>query len=390
MSSSIPKEMLAAQVIEFNKPYKVHKVPVPSDLGPHDLLIKVAVASLCHTDFMVSVGTMGTQLPCTGSHEGSGTVVAVGSSVSGFKEGDRVMAGIIYHPCGTCPDCLGPENYTQYCARSGGYLGVTTHGHFAEFARIDSRTAAVLPDTVSFETAAPLACAGITIYRGVVLSGVKKGEWLAMTGCGGGLGHLGVQFAKALGLNVVGIDARDEGLELTRKGGADVVIDARKGHEEVVRQVHAVTNGEGVTCTLNVSDAAGAMKTAAAVTKMHGTVIQIAQVRLPRPPFSLPREIGVLMKSKPDNVSIPFQELIFRDIRVRGSLISSPQEARDMLQIVAEHGISVNGNSFKGLEEIDKLVHLAESGKMKGKGLLIMDPEQIKKEKENVGGKEMA
>jgi propanol-preferring alcohol dehydrogenase len=61
-----------------------------------------------------------------------------------------------------------------------------------------------------------------------------------------------------------------------------------------------------------------------------------------------------------------------------------------MLQIVAEHGISVNGNPFNGLGEIEKLVHLAESGKMKGKGLLIMDPEQIKKEKENVGGKEMA
>lgn len=284
MSSNIPEEMLAAQVTEFNKPYKVHKVPVPSELGPHDLLIKVAVASLCHTDFMVSKGIMGTELPCTGSHEGSGTVVAVGSDVQGFHPDDRVMAGILYHPCGTCADCLGPENYSQYCPKSGGYIGVTTHGHFAEYARIDSRTAAVLPDKVSFETAAPLACAGITIYRGVVLSDVKKGEWLAMTGSGGGLGHLGVQFAKALGLNVVGIDARDEGLELTRKGGADVVIDARKGHEEVVKQVHAVTNGEGVTCTLNVSDAEDAMKTACAITKMHGTVIQIAQVRIPFPP----------------------------------------------------------------------------------------------------------
>jgi propanol-preferring alcohol dehydrogenase len=286
MSSSIPKEMLAAQVIEFNKPYKVHKVPVPSDLGPHDLLIKVAVASLCHTDFMVSEGIMGTELPCTGSHEGSGTVVAVGTGVSGFQQGDRVMAGIIFHPCGTCADCLGPENYSQYCARSGGYLGVTAHGHFAEYARIDSRTAAVLPDKVSFETAAPLACAGITIYRGVVLSGVKKGEWLAMTGSGGGLGHLGVQFAKALGLNVIGIDAREAGLELTRKCGADVVVDARAGHDEVVRSVHAVTNGAGVPCTLNISDAEDAAKTACAVTAMHGTVVQIAQVLLP--PLYLP------------------------------------------------------------------------------------------------------
>lgn len=78
----------------------------------------------------------------------------------------------------------------------------TAHGHFAEYARVDTRTAARLPDQLGFETAAPLACAGVTVYRGVVLSGVKKGEWLAMTGSGGGLGHLGVQFAKALGLNV--------------------------------------------------------------------------------------------------------------------------------------------------------------------------------------------
>lgn len=285
-SPNIPEQMLAAQVVEFNKPYKVHKIPVPSSLAPQDLLIKVAVASLCHTDFMVSQGIMGTSLPCTGSHEGSGTVVAVGSDVTSFKLGDRVMAGISYHTCGTCADCRGPDS--QYCPRKEASLGVTTHGFFAEYARIDSRTAAVLPDTVSFETAAPLACAGCTIYRGVVLSGVKPGEWLAMTGSGGGLGHLGVQFAKALGLNVIGIDARDEGLELTRTSGADIVIDARLGYDKVVEQVHSVTASEGATATLNVSDAKDAMKTACAVTRMHGTVIQIAQVSISPPPGAAP------------------------------------------------------------------------------------------------------
>jgi propanol-preferring alcohol dehydrogenase len=126
-------------------------------------------------------------------------------------------------------------------------------------------------------------------------------QWVAMTASGGGLGHLGVQFAKALGLNIVVIDARDESLKLTKKGGTDLVVDARKRPEDVVRQVHAVTNGGGVTCTLNVSDAEDATKTAVAITKMRGTVIQIEQ-----------------------------------------------------------------------------LVHLAESGKMKGKGV-IMDPVQVEK-----------
>lgn len=122
MASSIPKEMLAAQVTSFYQPYTVHKIPVPSPPGSHDLPVKVAVASLCHTDSLVSAGKMGTALPCTGSHEGAGTVVSVGPSVQDFQPGDRVMAGRIYQPCGT--HCLGPENFTQYCARSGGSLGV--------------------------------------------------------------------------------------------------------------------------------------------------------------------------------------------------------------------------------------------------------------------------
>jgi propanol-preferring alcohol dehydrogenase len=331
---------------------------------------------------MVKQGLMGTSLPCTASHEGAGTVVAIGSEAAGFHIGDRVMAGILYARCGTCADCVGPENYSQYCAHLGAHLGVTGDGFFAEYARIDARTACVLPDSVGFETAAPLACAGCTVFRGVKIAGVKKGEWLAIVGSGGGLGHLGVQFARALGLNVVGVDARDEGLELTRKGGAQAVVDARLGHGKVVEEVHKVTNGEGVTATLNVSDADKAMATACAITKMHGTVVQIAQVYS----FSLCDRWCVLLTTlQPPNVSIPFAELVFRDIRVRGSLICSPDEAREMLQVVAEHGISVETNSFKGLSEIEKLVELAESGKMKGKGVIIIDPEQVQKEKrENV------
>ncbi|KAI4915421.1 uncharacterized protein J4E92_009375 [Alternaria infectoria] len=355
--------MLAAQVISFNEPYKVHKIPVPADLAPHDLLIKVAVASLCHTDFMVSSGAMGTPLPCTGSHEGAGTVVATGTSVSQFAVGDRVMAGILYDACGTCAECTGGPHASacpQYCQNTGGFLGITTDGFFAEYARVDARQTAKIPRNVSFLTAAPLACAGVTVYRGIVLSAVRKGDWIAVVGSGGGLGHLGVKFAKAMGVNVVGIDARDEGLELTRLCGADVTVDARIGTEEVVKAVRACTGNEGVKATLNVSDAKESAALACAVTKMHGTMIQLAQ---------------------PDGVVIPFHELILRDIRVRGSAVANLDEARDMLDLVAEHGITVQTSSFQGLGEIEKLVELADSGKMKGKGVVIMDQEQIEREK---------
>ncbi|KAK5166346.1 hypothetical protein LTR04_000740 [Oleoguttula sp. CCFEE 6159] len=352
---SVPEKMLACQVVEYNAPYKIHQVPTPRDLGPYDMLVKTAVASLCHTDGMVSAGVFKTKLPCTASHEGSGTIAAVGSSVTDFKEGDRVMCGLLRNQCGICADCLGPENYSQYCAHNDGAIGVNLDGAFADYVRIDSRTAAKLPDSVSFETAAPLACAGCTVWRGVLQADLKAKEWLAIVGSGGGLGHLGIQFAKALGLQVIGIDARDEGLQLSRTAGADVVIDARRGNEAVVAEVHKVTNGAGADATVNVSDAKSAAATACAVTKLHGVMVQIAQ---------------------PDEVSIPFVELIFRDIRVHGSMICSPAEARRMLAVVAEHHISVKTNAFDGLHEIPKLVELAHGGKMQGKGIVVVDEGQ--------------
>lgn len=219
-------------------------------------------------------------------------------------------------------------------------------GNFAEYVVVDGRNAARLPEKVSFQTAAPMACAGSTVWRGILQAGLKKGEWICLVGSGGGLGHLGVQFAKALGLMVIGIDARDEGLELTRSVGCDVVVDARKGKEEAVRQVQEVTNGDGADATVMLSDAMDAAALGCAATKMHGLLVQIAQ---------------------PPTVNIPFAELVFRDVRIQGSLICSPNEAREMLKVVAEHNITVKTNPFDGLKEIPKLVEFAHGGKMAGK-----------------------
>lgn len=234
-------------------------------------------------------------------------------------------------------------------------------GFYAEYARIDARRATPLPDEVSFLSAAPLACAGRTVYRAVLQANLKSGEWIAFVGSGGGLGHLGVQMAKAMGLQVIGVDARDEGLELTRLNGADVVVDARKGDKAVIEEVHRVTNGMGADSTVNLSDAPTAAATACAVTKMHGIVVQIAQ---------------------PETVNIPFAELIFRDIRIHGSLICSPKESEQMLELVAEHGISVKTNPFYGLDKIENLTKMVHGGKIQGKAVIVIDEEQMQREKE--------
>ena len=132
-------------------------MPTPEKLGLTDILVKVAVGSYCHTDSMVSAGVFGSKLPITGSHEGAGTVLAVGSSVKNFKPGDRVMCGLMKGPCGKCRTCQGPEDYRHYCPNSGPSTGILTDGAFAEYLVCEANQSSKLPEKVSFETAAPLA-----------------------------------------------------------------------------------------------------------------------------------------------------------------------------------------------------------------------------------------
>ena len=191
------------------------------------------------------------------------------------------------------------------------------------------------------------------------------------------MGHLGIQFAKAKGLKVVGIDARDEGLELSKKMGADVVVDARREKKEVIKEVMEITGGDGCAATVNVSDAKTAAALACAITVMHGRMIQIAQVCSTRAVCVNRFADG----RQPAEVAVPFPELIFRDIRIEGSLICSRRQAQEMLELVAEHDISVNTNVFHGLDRIPELLELAHSGLMKGKGIIVVDDRAMQEEK---------
>ncbi|KAK5031824.1 hypothetical protein LTS07_004445 [Exophiala sideris] len=231
-------------------------------------------------------------------------------------------------------------------------MSVQRNGAFQEYLVIDSREASRIPDKMAFETAAPLACAGITVWRGVLQANLNPGEWLGIIGSGGGLGHLGIQFAKAKGLKVLGVDARKEGMALSEEAGADIVLDARLGKEEVARQAREHTGGKGVDGTLNLSDAKAAAATACAITRNHGTMVQIA----------LPQE-----------VSIPFSEYIFRDIRVKGSFLCSQQEAEDMLQCVVQHNIKVEKNIFHGIDQVPTAVEMLRTGQYRGKGVIMID-----------------
>lgn len=199
----IPSEMLACQIVEFGKPHEIRKIPTPQSLDDHHLLLKTAVASLCHSDLEYISGKFtAVKPPVTASHEGTGVVVAKGSKVTQFNVGDRILCSHIANRCHDCEDCNGPESFRHYCSFQAPHMSVGRDGAFAEYLVADARDSTKMPDELSFTTAAPLACAGITVWRGVLQAELKPGQWIGIVGSGGGLGHLGIQFAKAKGLKV--------------------------------------------------------------------------------------------------------------------------------------------------------------------------------------------
>ena len=280
-TQTMPESMQACQIIEFNKPHQFKTIGTPSakELKPYDLLLKVAVSALCHSDLEYLKGVFPIKLPVTASHEGTGTVIGMGSSVTRFKVGDRVVAGQTFGRCGDCEICNGAENYRHYCPNREPMMSVEgRNGAFQEYLVVDAREASPIPDKMSFVTAAPLACAGMTSWRAINQTHLKLGQWIGIVGSGGGLGHLAIQFAKkAKGLRVVAVDARDDGLNLSREVGADLVVDARKGKETVVEEVMKAT-GKGVDATIELSGHPTAAETGAAITRQHGRLVQVAIV----------------------------------------------------------------------------------------------------------------
>lgn len=127
--------MKAARLTSFNSPYTTQDIPIPSasSLGANDVLVKIAVAGYCHTDAMVASGVLGSTLPLTGSHEGAGTVVAVGRAVTKFAPGDRIMVGLMTHLCGRCRECGMGADREHYCKQQGQWPGIFRDGCFAEY-----------------------------------------------------------------------------------------------------------------------------------------------------------------------------------------------------------------------------------------------------------------
>jgi propanol-preferring alcohol dehydrogenase len=239
------KTMKAAVVHEFKKPLSIEDVPVP-EVGPGQILVKIEASGVCHTDLHAADGDWPVKPapPFIPGHEGVGNVAAVGAGVAAVKEGDRVGVPWLHTACGHCKYCLSGWETLCDAQRNTGY---SVNGGFAEYVLADPNYVGHLPDNLGFDMAAPILCAGVTVYKGLKETDTKPGDTVVISGIGG-LGHIAVQYAKAMGLKVIAVDIADEKLALAREMGADAGVNAQS--TDPVAEVKRLCGGaEGVLVT---------------------------------------------------------------------------------------------------------------------------------------------
>jgi propanol-preferring alcohol dehydrogenase len=225
------------------------------------------------------------------------------------KEGDRVGVPWLYSACGHCEYCLSARETVCAEAQFGGY---TKNGGFAEYVVADPTYVAHIPAGLSPRAAAPLICAGITTYKGIKQTEAKPGQWIAISGIGG-LGHLGIQYAKAMGLHVCAVDIDERKLEHATRLGADLVINANSGDPaEILKKA----TGGGAHGVLITAASMGAFKQGIAMTRKFGTC--------------------VLVGLPPGDFPIPLFDVVANCVTIRGSFVGTREDMAEALAFAAE------------------------------------------------------
>lgn len=333
------QRMKAAVVRAFRAPLVIEDMAVPS---PKDgqIVVKYEATGVCHTDLHAANGDWPVKPtpPFVPGHEGVGFVSAVGAGVKRVKEGDRVGVPWLHSACGYCPYCR--TGWETLCA-SQSNTGYSVNGTFAQFGLADPDFVARLPDSLDFGPAAPVLCAGVTVYKGLKETEVRPGEWVAVSGVGG-LGHMAVQYAKAMGMHVVAADIFEDKLALAKKLGADITVNGKD--EDAVEQIHRATGG------------------------VHGALVTAVSPIAMEQAFGFMRSKGTmaLVGLPPGKISLPVFETVLKRITVRGSIVGTRQDLEESLHFAAE-GKVVPHFSWDELENVNDIFRRMEEGKIDGR-----------------------
>ncbi|MBD9371164.1 alcohol dehydrogenase AdhP [Rhizobium sp. ARZ01] len=339
------KTMKAAIVREFGKPLTIEEVDVPEP-GPDQILVKYEATGVCHTDLHAANGDwpVKPKPPFIPGHEGVGFVAKVGSKVKRIKEGDRVGVPWLHTACRSCSYCN--TGWETLCAEQQN-TGYSVNGTFAQYGLADPAFVGHLPDNLEFGPAAPILCAGVTVYKGLKETEVKPGEWVVVSGIGG-LGHMAVQYAKAMGMNVVASDIFEDKLALAEKLGADMVVDARKA--DAIEKVQKEIGGA------------------------HGALVTAVSPKAMEQAYGFLRSKGTmsLVGLPPGFISLPVFDTVLKRITVRGSIVGTRQDLEESLEFAGDGKVAAHF-SWDKIENINDIFKRMEAGKIDGRIVLDLN-----------------
>ena len=337
------EKMRAAVVRTFGAPLEIEERSIPEPRRG-ELLVQVHASGVCHTDIHAANGDWPVKptLPFVPGHEVAGRIAAIGPGVSGFHLGDAVGVPWLHDACGGCEYC--ETGWETLCAHQHN-TGYSVDGGYADYVIADADYVGRLPHNVNFEQIAPILCAGVTTYKALKETEARPGQWVVISGIGG-LGHIAVQYAKAMGLHVAAVDVSNTKLALAKSLGADAVLNA--GDPEFASKIVKETEG----------GAHGVLVTAPSIPAFR-QAIQAARRRSTVSLVGLP----------PGEFPTPVFDVVLKRITIRGSIVGTRVDLAEAIDFAIEGKVRAQIET-EPLEAINNVFSRLSAGKVEGRVVL--------------------
>jgi len=338
---------MRAAIVEKIGSISIKDIPKPSP-GHEEALVKISTAGVCHSDLHLSNGDWPVvKPPFPLGHEAIGIVEDLGPGAERFiKKGDRVILGLGgtagAYWCGACEHCLAGK--PMLCSQQRQLIGA-----YGEYMSVWAKALVKLPDEIDNKEV-PLACAGLTAYSAIkklTNFGIHMGKSIAIIGAAGGLGHYGVQIAKAFGYKVIGVDIGPEKLEFIKKMGADDAIDVSEAIDTISKKY------KGVNASIVFSSKVAGFELGLKLLKRGGVLIAVGL-----PAFS------------EGSISVDPFGFILKGLHIIGSLVGTVEEMRELVQLAAEGKVKTHVGRVAKLSDLNQVFEELERGEFVGRAIL--------------------
>ncbi|RAK99687.1 zinc-dependent alcohol dehydrogenase [Aspergillus ibericus CBS 121593] len=340
---------------------KVVELDVPEP-GVGEVLINLTHSGVCHSDYGVMTNTWSslpdpTPAGQVGGHEGVGKIVTLGPGTenSGLKIGDRVGIKWVSGICGNCEPCHAGADGICFNRKVSGYY---TPGTFQQYTLGPANYVTPIPDGLASDEAAPMLCAGVTVYSALKRSNARPGQWVVISGAGGGLGHLAVQLAsKGMGFRVIGIDHGCKE-ELVKASGAEHFVDITQFPRDdkgaaIAAHIKSLADGLGAHAVLVCTASNIAYAQAPLFLRFNGTLVCVGI------PENAPQAIATAFPGR----------MISQQLTITGSAVGTRKEAIETLNFAARGIIKAHFRTEK-MEALTGVFEEIGQGKLQGRVVL--------------------